>query len=152
MGSVVGLLVPILSLVGASAAGRRRLNGWVGGLRPPRPLKAGPANRQNRSPCAGSANFVWTAAERAGVDSYWVLRNLRRNAVMAMRVGDRAAAARSLELIGRHLGLFIDKKQMEINVVDDADEYLAKIIALVDGKVIDNELPVIDIKPDDSVH
>src|SRR5262249_46448318 len=52
-----------------------------------------------------------TAAERAGVDQYWVLRNLRRNAVMAARVGDRAAAARSLELIGKHLGMFVDKKE-----------------------------------------
>ena len=55
------------------------------------------------------------AAERVGVDEEWVLRKLRTNAVMAMRAGDRAAAARSLELIGRHLSMFIDRKHMEIN-------------------------------------
>jgi hypothetical protein len=55
---------------------------------------------------------VATAAERAGVDQYWVLRQLRINATMAMRRNDRAAAARSLELVGKHLGLFVDRKQI----------------------------------------
>ena len=80
-----------------------------------------------------------SAAERAGVDQFWVLRNLRTNAVMAMRRNDRAAAARSIELIGKHLGMFIDKKSIEISMVDDSDEYLAKIMAIVEGKVIDQE-------------
>jgi hypothetical protein len=79
------------------------------------------------------------AAERVGVDQFWVLRNLRRNAIMSMRHGARAAANRSIELIGKHLGMFIERKQIDLIYVDDADEYLAKIIALVDGKVIDNE-------------
>jgi len=51
-----------------------------------------------------------TAAEKAGVDQYWVLRNLRRNAVLSMRHGDRSAAARSLELTGHHLGMFVDNR------------------------------------------
>ena len=55
---------------------------------------------------------------------------------MAMRAGDRAAAARSIELIGKHLGMFIDRKQIDIAYVDDADEYLAKIMALVDAKTV----------------
>jgi hypothetical protein len=98
-----------------------------------------------------------TAAEKAGVDQFWVLRNLRRNAVMAMRAGDRAAAARSIELIGKHLGLFVDRKAVEINVVDDSDEYLSRIMALVDAKTVEHEpAPLaIDHEPveqDDSVH
>jgi phage terminase small subunit len=48
-----------------------------------------------------------------------------------MRHGDRSAAARSIELIGRHLGLFIDKTWKYISYIDDADEYLARIVALV---------------------
>jgi hypothetical protein len=80
-----------------------------------------------------------SAAEKAGVDQFWVLRNLRTNAVMAMRRNDRSAAARSIELIGKHLGMFIDKKSIEISMVDDSDEYLAKIMAIVEGKVIDQE-------------
>jgi hypothetical protein len=74
-----------------------------------------------------------------------------------MRHGDRAAAARSIELIGKHLGMFIDRKQIDIAHVDDADQYLARIIALVDGKVIDNEPTALAIdhepaEPDESVH
>jgi hypothetical protein len=98
---------------------------------------------------------VANAAERVGVDEEWVLRNLRRNAVMAMRRGDLAAANRSIELIGRHLGMFIERKQVEIAYVDDADEYLARLRALVEAKVIDSELPAIDYEPaepDESVH
>ena len=44
--------------------------------------------------------------------------------------------------------MFIDKKQMEINYIDDADEYLQRIMAIVDGKVIDNE-PVRQQLPSD---
>ena len=68
-----------------------------------------------------------------------MLRNLRRNAVMAMRVGDRAAAARSLELIGKHLGMFIEKKELQISYVDDADAYLQKLLQLVGQPVIEHE-------------
>jgi len=98
-----------------------------------------------------------SAAERVGVDEAWVLRNLRMNAVMAMRVGDRAAAARSIELIGKHLGMFIERKQIEIAYVDDADEYLAQIMALVDAKTVEHDPSPLAIdhepaEPDDSVH
>jgi hypothetical protein len=64
-----------------------------------------------------------------------------------MRAGDRAAANRSIELIGKHLGMFIERKQIDIAYADDADEYLARIIALVDGKVIDDEPRAIDYEP-----
>ncbi len=66
-----------------------------------------------------------SAAERAGVDAFWVMRPLRRNATLAARAGDRAASNRAVELIGKHLGMFIDKKQIDISVIDDSDEYLA---------------------------
>jgi len=88
---------------------------------------------------------VENAAERAGVDQFWVLRNLRRNAVMAMRVGDRAAAARSLELIGKHLGMFIDRKAIEFNVLDDSDQYLAQLLELVGQPVLEHEPPQLQL-------
>jgi hypothetical protein len=74
-----------------------------------------------------------------------------------MRAGDRAAAARSIELIGRHLGLFVDKRQIEIGYIDDSDEYLARIMAIVDSKAIDHELAPLAIdhgpaEPDASVY
>jgi hypothetical protein len=98
-----------------------------------------------------------SAAERVGLDEAWVLRNLKRNALVSMRNGDRAAANRSIELIGRHLGMFVDKKTNEISVLDDSDEYLARLMEIVNAKKIDNEAAVLAIdhepaEPDDSVH
>jgi hypothetical protein len=87
-----------------------------------------------------------SAAERAGVDHYWVLRNLRINAIQAMRAGDRSAAARSLELVGKHLNMFSDKKDLHINVIDDSDEYLASLMELVNGKVVDHEPAVLQLE------
>jgi hypothetical protein len=80
-----------------------------------------------------------TAAEKAGVDQYWVMRTLRRNCVMAMRHGDRAAANRAAELIGKHLNMFVDRKEVQINYLDDSDEYLARIMEIVNAKVVDAE-------------
>jgi hypothetical protein len=80
-----------------------------------------------------------TAAEKAGLDHLWVLRTLRRNSVMAARRGDQAASNRATELIGKHLGMFIDKKQIDISVIDDSDEYLARLMEIVGIKTIDNE-------------
>jgi hypothetical protein len=68
---------------------------------------------------------------------------------MAMRAGDRAAAVRAIELIGKHLGMFVERRQVDIAYVDDADEYLAKIMGLVDGKVIDNELSLLESAADE---
>jgi hypothetical protein len=56
-------------------------------------------------PVLAAAN---SAAERVGLNEAWVLRNLKRNALVSMRNGDRAAANRSIELIGKHLGIFIE--------------------------------------------
>jgi hypothetical protein len=55
---------------------------------------------------------------------------------MAMRHGDRAAANRAAELIGRHLNMFVDRKEIQIN----ADEYLARIMEQIGAKVIEHEL------------
>jgi hypothetical protein len=80
-----------------------------------------------------------TAAEKAGVDAFWVMRGLRRNAVMAARKGDQAASNRAIELIGKHLGMFIERKSLEISYIDDADEYLARIMAELSAPVIEHE-------------
>jgi len=84
------------------------------------------------------------AAERAGVDHYWVIRTLRRNSVLAARRGDTAASNRAAELIGKHLGMFIDKKEIQINVLDDADEYLARLIELVGKPVAEDMTPQLE--------
>jgi hypothetical protein len=74
----------------------------------------------------GADRAVANATERVGVDQFWVLRTLRLNALMAMRHGDRAAANRAIELIGKHLGMFVDRNNIEISYIDDANEYLSK--------------------------
>jgi hypothetical protein len=80
-----------------------------------------------------------SAAEKAGVDAFWVLRGLRRNAIVAARRGDTAGSNRALEIIAKHLGLLADKKQIEVSFIDDSDAYLQGLRDLVHGKVIDNE-------------
>lgn len=64
---------------------------------------------------------------------------MRRNATLAARAGDRAASNRAIELIGKHLNMFADRKEIQINYVDDADEYLARIMGQLEGPVIDQE-------------
>ena len=89
-----------------------------------------------------------SAAERAGLDSYWVMRRLRTNAVLAARRGDTAASNRATELIGKHLGMFIDKKQIDINVIDDSDEYLRRLMEVVGIKTIDAEPAQLQLESD----
>src|SRR5215469_14491 len=52
------------------------------------------------------------AAEQAGLSHLWVLRSLRRNCVLAARRGDMAASTRAAELIGKHIGMFVDRKSI----------------------------------------
>ena len=73
------------------------------------------------------------------VVAYWVMRTLRRNSVLSARRGDMAASTRAAELIGRHIGMFVERKSIEISYVDDADEYLAKLLALVGQPVLEHE-------------
>ena len=78
------------------------------------------------------------------------MRTLRRNSVMAARRGDEAASTRAAELIGKHLGMFIDKKAIEISHIDDADEYLAKLMEIVGIKTIDAEPELQQLENDGS--
>lgn len=76
-----------------------------------------------------------TAAEKAGIDAFWVMRTLRRNCVMAARRGDTAASNRAAELIGKHIGLFVERKELQINFVDDSDAYLARLLEIVETPI-----------------
>ena len=80
-----------------------------------------------------------SAAERAGVDTYWVMRTLRRNSVLAARRGDMATSTRAAELIGKHLNMFVDRKAIEISYTDDSDAYLARLLELVQAPVLEHE-------------
>ncbi len=91
-----------------------------------------------------------SAAERAGLDHFWVLRSLRRNATLAARAGDRAASNRAVELIGKHLNMFVDRNVVEINTVDDSAEYLQRLMEIVGIKTIDQEPAPLQLTDDGS--
>jgi hypothetical protein len=61
--------------------------------------------------------------------------------VLAARRGDTSASNRAVELIGKHLNMFVDRKELQISVIDDSDEYLATILAIVQGQTIADQLP-----------
>ncbi|MFI9938484.1 hypothetical protein Q4325_03815 [Acinetobacter baumannii] len=47
--------------------------------------------------------------EELGVDQYFVVKNLRDIAKMAMKEGEYSAANKANELLGKHTGLFTEK-------------------------------------------
>ena len=59
------------------------------------------------------------------------MRRWRR--ALAARAGDRAASNRAVELIGKHLGMFVDKKSIDISYIDDSDEYLRQLMEVVNA-------------------
>ena len=68
--------------------------------------------------------FAAARTERTQIDQDWVLDNLRANMVGAMSEGDRSAANRALELLGRHLRMFpadthinVDNRKQGVNYV-----------------------------------
>ncbi len=98
------------------------------------------------------------AVDDASVDASWVIRHLKHNALMALRGDpvfdrrgqptgnlrpDRHAANRALELLGRTIGLFVEK--VEVGRPGDfahlSDEELeAKIVALLHDAGFSGEL------------
>jgi phage terminase small subunit len=129
-------------------AGYRANKGNASRLRLHQGIKARIAELQSQKTAAVELAQL-DAAEKAGLNHLWVLRSLRRNAVMAARRGDTAASNRAIELIGRHLAMFSDRKEIQINVVDDADAYLEQLMKLVGTPVVEHEPvpPAIDHEP-----
>jgi hypothetical protein len=60
-------------------------------------------------------------------DQAWVMNNLVANAEASIAAGDRASANRALELVGKQLGMFVDRKLELKSPLDGltADELLA---------------------------
>ena len=46
---------------------------------------------------------------------------------------------RNISSIPKHLGLFVDKKHIELNILDDSDEYLRQLMEIVNGRTVDHE-------------
>jgi hypothetical protein len=74
------------------------------------------------------------ASASAGVDRAWVLDRLKGNAEEALERGDRAAANRALELIGKELNMFIDKKMVVYGPLDALTApQLQRLLALAEA-------------------
>ncbi len=86
------------------------------------------------------------------MDKAWVLGRLRQVFQVAMDKGQLAAANRALELIGKELGMFADKKHITIDRIERMDlNELQAAITEIDGKLAElrHTLPpvMIDVTP-----
>lgn len=93
--------------------------------------------------------LVKETMKSAKVDRAWVLDRLKENAQEALENRDRAAANRALELLGKELGLFIDRKMVLTGPLEALDApRLQRLLALAqaaeEGRLV---LP----KPDVSI-
>lgn len=73
-----------------------------------------------------SAKVESAVIQLIAVDKQWVMDRLIENANAAMEKGQRAVANRSLELIGKEFGMFIDRKELT-HTVKPIEEMLTEI-------------------------
>src|SRR5262245_23928372 len=52
------------------------------------------------------------ATTSSGISKAWVISRLKENAEKGMAEGQRTPAIRALELIGKELGMFVDRKEI----------------------------------------
>ena len=86
------------------------------------------------------------------LDQSWVLGRLRQVFQVAMDKGQLAAANRALELIGKELRMFVDRKSVTIDRIERMDvKQLQAAITEIDGKLAElrHTLPpvMIDVTP-----
>lgn len=65
------------------------------------------------------------AAKRAVVDKAWVLEKLRLNVIRTMTPGSEyqpSAANKAIELLGKEMGMFVDKRLVGVARIDDMTE------------------------------
>lgn len=67
--------------------------------------------------------------EKAAVDRAWIMTTLVDNAKRAAEAEDFGPSNRALELLGKELGMFIDRKEIRTGALDDkSDDELDRII------------------------
>ncbi len=85
------------------------------------------------------------------MDKVWVLDRLRKVFGKAMDMGQLAAANRALELIGKELRMFVDRKSVTIDRFEHMDvKQLQAAITEIDGKLAELKAlpaPMIDVTP-----
>ena len=71
-----------------------------------------------------------------GITKAWVLSKLKENAIDGMTEGQRAPAIRALELIGKELGMFVDRKEIGLGKLREmSTEDLVRLLAEIDGEM-----------------
>ena len=74
------------------------------------------------------------AVSATSLNRAWVLEKLKENAEDALERGDRAAANRALELLGKEIGMFIDKRMVLTGPLEALDaRQLQRLVALAEA-------------------
>lgn len=99
-------------------------------------------------------------AREKGVNREWVIDRLVENVEGAMAEGQRAAANTGIGMLGRELfGMFADKKQVDLTVIDrDHDALVERAMDLIaqvvadkaSGRLIDGSATAVDVVEDQS--
>ncbi len=99
------------------------------------------------------ASAAEIAVRSVGIDKGWVLQQLHANAVRCMDVDDYkpVPAIRALELIGKELGMFVDRVETLQSISDLRAEDLERLLADVDRRLADRRSIVADVPSVDLV-
>ena len=89
-----------------------------------------------------------TAIERVALSKSWVLQELRENILLAKQAEDCSAINRAIELIGKELGMFVERKILGIQDIRSASaDDLFNILSEIDSAIVTRQIaPVIETK------
>jgi hypothetical protein len=74
------------------------------------------------------------ATQAVALDRAWVLDRLKQNADLALDEKDRSAANRALELLGKEIGMFVERRQIQIGPLEQLDApRLQRLLALAEA-------------------
>ena len=80
------------------------------------------------------------AIERVALSKGWVLQNLKDNVNAARGEDDHSAVNRGLELIGKELGMFVERKILGLQDLRNASaDDLYTILAVIDGELANEQ-------------
>ena len=76
------------------------------------------------------------AIERVSLNKTWVLQKLRENVKAARAAGDHSAVNRGLELIGKEIRMFVDRKVVGLQDLSNASaDELFDVLSVIDGEL-----------------
>ena len=85
------------------------------------------------------------AIERVSLSKSWVLQELRENILLAKQAEDCSAINRAIELIGKELGMFVERKILGIQDIRSASaDDLFNILSEIDSAIVTRQIaPVV---------